>query len=452
MTSARCGLDSEPTAPTRGTSTSRSTTMEPPGVSSSVRSMPSAPRRTPSWRSPCSRCHSSTCSPARPPLPTNPRIRRRRRRATTTTTSTTTTSTTTTSTTTTTTVPDEAVDGTAVDTAVDAAVDADEFEIPEGAAITTLELEILAPTRCGNGESSRRRPPRSVSLSTQVDPALIVATGARDCASRPTSFRLGATTSGPVVAVDVSATVPGGPTLARSLNGGPNRWQATIGSIPGSASMPASSSFDLVVRAVDARGGIHTDTVRVTLARPEPCAGDTTDTTPESTVAPDATTLAVSTSPSPLVLWATATGRCPAGPTTAQVSVSVPDGVTAVGMEVRVGSAITRSTLTEAGARRWTGTIGPFTATSSMPASGTIEVRVTATAGGQERTASATGTVRRPDACGSATTQPSGAATTTAPRPPPRRPPPRRPRPRRPPPPRRPSRRPRRRRCRHHRP
>ncbi len=288
----------------------------------------------------------------------------------------------------------------------------DDFVVPDGAATATIELDILAPEPCGNGRPNRRPSPEPVTLEARVDQSVVVGSGVDDCAGRPVSTKLTASTGGNVVAVEASVTLPTGQTVSKSLGGGPRRWQATLGPFPSSASMPASTSIDIDVRAIDARGGAHTEKVRVTLARPEPCAG-----TPTTVVG--AEVLGLTTSPSPLEIWGTATGRCPAGPTQATISVSAPSAVTGVTMEVRVGGASTTSTLTNS-AGTWSGTIGPFPATPSSPAVADINVRIAVSDGTRSESLTTAGTIRRPDACGVGTPSTTAApapATTVAPAP-----------------------------------
>ena len=134
-----------------------------------------------------------------------------------------------------------------------------DFVVPDGAATATIELDILAPEQCGNGRPNRRPSPESVTLEARVDQSVVVGSGVDDCAARPVSTKLTAATGGKVVAVEASVTLPTGQTVSKSLSGGPRRWQTTLGPLPSSASMPPSTSIDIEVRAIDARGGVHTE-------------------------------------------------------------------------------------------------------------------------------------------------------------------------------------------------
>ncbi len=288
-----------------------------------------------------------------------------------------------------------------------------------------LELIARAPVRCGSGErpdrTRRTPPPVELDVTTTPSDGRIVGTGAEDCAGRPSVLGVQIDASGAVVAMAATLTLPDGSMVNRSFGGRGSRVvDASLG--PFAAPAGDAAVARLVVSATDVYGTTVERSATVTLLRPVPCddptatsttiSGDDEGDDGDSDGATD-DRLTVAFTPDPPLVWATGTGRCPAGPTTLAVSIVAPAAVESVSVAARTANGQTvTSSLSESGGT-WQGVIGPFAGWGGMPANSDLGIRITASGGGQNRTVDETARLRRSDACGTATTAPVTTAPST---------------------------------------
>ncbi|MEL6892240.1 MAG: hypothetical protein AAFP84_11630 [Actinomycetota bacterium] len=295
----------------------------------------------------------------------------------------------------------------------------------ELSADAPVEIEILAPERCAGGRTRRDRTPDPGSLTVRTDPAdgVIVASRVADCAGRPTELRIGVEVSGAVIAVTATGTLPDGSTTSRSFSGRGRDFRLTLGPFRGGSGLPESTPFSFEVIATDIYGRTSGDRVAGRLVRPEPCADGATPTTttggpddPVDPIAPDepidAGDLAISFTPDPPQIWALATGRCPAGPTTLGIDVMVPGGADSVRVNGRSGNGQTQSATLRGSGSRWSGSLGPFDAWADMTNRTDLDVQVVAERDGRSASRRIDARLRRPDPCTAAATTTTTTATT----------------------------------------
>ena len=308
-------------------------------------------------------------------------------------------------------------------TVVARTVDGDEVE-------TGLDLTLLAPVPCGDGERpGRRSNPDPVTLTVSATPAdgVIVGADRDDCAGRPRTLQIRVEAQGAVVAFGADITLPDGSSLSRSADvRGGRRTSFSVGPFP-SPPQGSERTASVTVRATDVFGTTETRTVGATLVRPEPCDDDsepegpdqsTTTTTVEGDASADV--LSLSFDPASPVVAAVGSGLCPSGATTFVVEVVAPEAATSVTIQGRTadgathGAAggVTRVSSSAAGSV-WRAALGPFPSWRDMPDRSTIGVRATISNGSGSRSVEATATLRRPESCSGSTTTIAPPAATT---------------------------------------
>ena len=101
-----------------------------------------------------------------------------------------------------------------------------------------------------------------------------------------------------------------------------------------------------------------------------------------------------------LPVWAVADGFCGGGSTTFTIQAQTTGDVTQVGAQVTLANGTSKNVQLSGGGGTWSASAGPFPASAQMPDSSAISISVIARdAAGQQASASASSTLRKPSPC-----------------------------------------------------